>query len=248
MKVIADYHTHTIYSHGMGTIEENVKEAINKGLKIIGITDHGPGYLKYGINKDDYKKMRQQVDRLKEKYYGIIDIFLGVEANIMDIKGSLDIDDDILNHSDILLAGFHFDITHKESLSEVRSNLKRYENIKSKIDKSLYNEILEINTEAIIKAMNIYDINIITHPNDKQPINILKVAQSAADTNTAFEINNFHRHPNLTELNQAMMVEKLQFVISSDAHRPKDVGNFFRGLKLLNSINLHESRVKNIET
>ena len=29
MEILADYHTHTIYSHGKGTIEDNVKEYKN---------------------------------------------------------------------------------------------------------------------------------------------------------------------------------------------------------------------------
>lgn len=247
MKVIADYHTHTIYSHGMGTIEENVKAAIKKGLKAVAITDHGPGYLKYGIDKQNYKKMRKQVDELKEKYSGTLDILLGVEANVMDEKGILDVDDDILKYSDILLVGFHFDIVYKEFLAEVRSKLSRYESIKAKIDKDLYTEILEINTEAMIGAMKLYNIDIITHPNDKQPISISKVAEIASETNTAFEINNFHRHPNISELKQGMKCENLKFVISSDAHRPKDVGNFSMALKIFNSIQLDVSKVKNIE-
>ena len=41
MKILADYHTHTIYSHGKGTIEDNVKVAISKGIETIGISDHG---------------------------------------------------------------------------------------------------------------------------------------------------------------------------------------------------------------
>ncbi|WDC83585.1 PHP domain-containing protein [Caloramator sp. mosi_1] len=45
IKIIGDYHTHTIYSHGKGTIEDNVKAAINKGLKEIVISDHGPGHM-----------------------------------------------------------------------------------------------------------------------------------------------------------------------------------------------------------
>ena len=35
MQILADYHTHTKYSHGKGTIEENVLEAISKGIKTI---------------------------------------------------------------------------------------------------------------------------------------------------------------------------------------------------------------------
>ena len=42
MKILDDYHTHTKYSHGVGTIEDNVKSAIKKNLKTIAITDHGP--------------------------------------------------------------------------------------------------------------------------------------------------------------------------------------------------------------
>ena len=49
MKILADYHTHTIYScgnnenrrHAKGTIEENVLAAIDKGLEVIGISEHG---------------------------------------------------------------------------------------------------------------------------------------------------------------------------------------------------------------
>ena len=36
MEILADYHTHTVYSHGKGSIEDNVKVAISKGIKKIG--------------------------------------------------------------------------------------------------------------------------------------------------------------------------------------------------------------------
>ena len=42
-KMTFDYHTHTIFSHGKGTIADNVEAARSKGLKGIAITDHGPG-------------------------------------------------------------------------------------------------------------------------------------------------------------------------------------------------------------
>lgn len=51
MRILSDYHTHTIYSHGKGTIEENVEAARKIGLKILAISDHGPGHMGFGIKK-----------------------------------------------------------------------------------------------------------------------------------------------------------------------------------------------------
>ena len=54
-RMIYDHHTHTVYSHGKGTIEDNVRVASEKGLSSIAITDHGPGHLTYGIKMEKYK-------------------------------------------------------------------------------------------------------------------------------------------------------------------------------------------------
>ncbi len=43
MKYLVDTHTHTIVSgHAYTTFLENVEEASNIGLKVLGTTDHGP--------------------------------------------------------------------------------------------------------------------------------------------------------------------------------------------------------------
>ena len=55
MKLYGDYHTHTIYSHGSGTIRDNVEEALRKGLKEIGICDHGPGHYLYGVKRKTFQ-------------------------------------------------------------------------------------------------------------------------------------------------------------------------------------------------
>lgn len=53
MIITSDLHTHTVHSHGLGTVEENVIAAIKKGLKTIAISDHGPGHMAYGIKDID---------------------------------------------------------------------------------------------------------------------------------------------------------------------------------------------------
>ena len=44
MRVFADYHTHTVYSHGKNTVEENVVAAINANLKKIAISEHASSH------------------------------------------------------------------------------------------------------------------------------------------------------------------------------------------------------------
>ena len=39
-RMVYDHHTHTTYSHGKGSIADNVRVAAAKGLKSIAITDH----------------------------------------------------------------------------------------------------------------------------------------------------------------------------------------------------------------
>lgn len=108
--MIFDHHTHTVYSHGKGSIEDNVKVAVSKGLKSIAITDHGPGHMTYGLKMSKVPEMRAEMDRLKS-IYSDIDILLGVEANTMRVSPFLDVDEDEKEQFDIILAGYHYGIT-----------------------------------------------------------------------------------------------------------------------------------------
>ena len=51
MQLTADYHTHTPYSHGKGTVLENAMRAKELGLKEIGITDHGFSHIVFGVRR-----------------------------------------------------------------------------------------------------------------------------------------------------------------------------------------------------
>ena len=56
-QMIFDYHTHTTYSHGKGSIEDNVKAAVDAGLSALAFTDHGPGHLSYAVNRENLRVM-----------------------------------------------------------------------------------------------------------------------------------------------------------------------------------------------
>ena len=106
MQLFADYHTHTTFSHGTGSIEDNVKVAIQKGLKQIAITDHGVAHKLFGISIKKLKEMRRQIDILNKKYPQI-EILLGVEANLISHNGDIDVSDEMLKYLDVVLVGFH---------------------------------------------------------------------------------------------------------------------------------------------
>ena len=108
-----DYHTHTIFSHGKGTIEQNVQEAIKHNLKAIAITDHGFGQPFAGITPKKFEVMKAQVKELRKKYPQI-QILLGVEANITRKDGTIDLTDAQAEEMDIILAGYHLSATERK--------------------------------------------------------------------------------------------------------------------------------------
>ncbi|MCR8746110.1 PHP domain-containing protein [Romboutsia lituseburensis] len=236
MQILADYHTHTVYSHGKGTIEDNVKEAISKGIKTIGISDHSYKHLTYGVKIKDIYKMREEVDKLNLKYSNI-DILLGMECNILDESGNIDINDEVSRLLDYVMAGYHFGSTP----TSLKSMLNHCNNYVLKNEKSK-----EYNTKAIINAMKNNDIFIITHPGDKGEVYIEEIAKVAKDTDTRLEINSSHSYLNASQLKQIKHIGN-KFIIGSDAHRPENVGNFELAMKNIREANLDLSLVENIK-
>lgn len=236
MQILADYHTHTVYSHGKGTIEDNVKEAISKGIKTIGISDHSYKHMTYGVKIKDIYKMREEVDKLNLKYSNI-DILLGMECNILDENGNIDINDEVSKLLDYVMAGYHFG----SSPTSLKSMLNHCNNYVLKNEKSK-----EYNTKAIINAMRNNDIFIITHPGDKGDVYIEEIAKVAKDTDTRLEINSSHSYLNASQLKQIKHIGN-KFIIGSDAHRPENVGNFELAMKNIREANLDLSLVENIK-
>ena len=110
MAVISfDLHTHTTYSHGKGSIEDNAAAAAAAGLKTLGISDHGPGHKTYGVKRENLPVMRREVDALNEKYQDI-KVLLGVEANIWEPGNHLDITEEDKTYLDYVIAGYHYGV------------------------------------------------------------------------------------------------------------------------------------------
>lgn len=98
-----DLHVHTVASgHAYSTIEEITRAAAQKGMKGVGMTDHGPS-MPAAPHLYHFMGLRFIPEML-----GGIRVFKGVEANILD-HGQIDLSDDFLCNLDVVLAGFHAD-------------------------------------------------------------------------------------------------------------------------------------------
>ena len=236
MQILADYHTHTVYSHGKGTIEDNVREAISKGIKTIGISDHGYKHMTYGIKYKDIYKMREEIDSLKLKYKNI-DILLGIECNILDDSGNIDVDENILKVVDYIMAGYHFGSTP----TSIKGVINHCDNYLFKTKKAK-----QYNTKAIINAMRKNNIFAITHPGDKGNVDIIEIAKVAKETDTRLEINGGHGFLSVKQI-EAIKSIKNKYIIGSDAHVPENVGNFDLAMKIIEEANLDVSLVENIK-
>lgn len=243
MILTGDYHTHTIFSHGRGTIRDNVEAAIAQGLREIAICDHGPGHFLYGVKKHRFIEMREEIDRLNIEYAKEdINILLGVEANIVSFDGDLDIDEEIMKLTDINLLGYHYGIIPRG----FRDVLILYGlNPITKIFPIARKNMIDLATKAVVKAINRYPIDFITHPGSKAVLDIKILSREAAKVGTALEINSKHSQLDIESLKIALE-EDVEFVISSDAHDPKDVGNIEKALVRAVEAGVPKKRIRNV--
>ena len=237
-RMIYDHHTHTTFSHGKGSIEDNVKVAVEKGLKSIAITDHGPGHLTYGIDRNKIKVMRDEIERLK-LVYPQIEVLLGVEANTLRVAPYIDLTEEEKKGLDIVLAGYHFGILRAGMVPNYISN-------HTGLFAGDSSSLKVANTAMILNALYENDIAILTHPGDKGPFDIEDIAKACVDTNTMIEINAKHKHLTIDEIKLASKYD-VKFVIGSDAHISSKVGSFEEPLKRALEAGLDPERIVNIE-
>lgn len=211
MRINADYHTHTRYSHGKGTPEQNVQRAIELGLARIAITDHGPAHLFYGIRGGGIRRLRREVDALNRRYSRDIEVLMGIEANLTG-DGRADVPDPAV--FDFMLIGYHKGAwpsgkEGRQFLKEALLGTKK--------------DTRQRNTEALIRAMERYPVHAVSHPNTYIGVDMALLAEAAVSLGVALELS--VRHRDLEEGMVRMAAERgAAFIISSDAHNPADVG------------------------
>ncbi|MDD6648227.1 MAG: PHP domain-containing protein [Firmicutes bacterium] len=236
-ELVYDLHTHTTYSHGKGSVEDNVREAFNQGMEFIAISDHGPGHLFYGINRNDFVNIRNDIERMNVKYPKL-NVKMSVEANIVKHGDGLDVRPEEFEEFDFIIAGYHYGLFGCDCIRNWLWN-KGFRAGEDSLRKS--------NTEMVINALRKNDISILTHPGDKGPFDIRAIAEVCVETDTLMEINTWHGHLTEEEIRIAAEVPDVKFILSSDAHTPDRVGDVREGIIRALKAGLDLSRIVNIK-
>lgn len=224
IEIVADLHTHSIASgHSYNAHIGDGRAASKRGLKMLGVTDHGPS-IPGAPNSYYFGNMTILPEEMHK-----VTILRGIEANILNINGELDIPAEYADKLDIVLAGFHFDPFPP-------------------------GDSIENNTHAILAVMDNKYVDGIAHPgNPMYPIDYETVIRKAVEKNILIEINNSSLRgemrpgskENCRKILKLVKKWKATILISSDAHCYNEVGFFNESLELLNEEGISEELILN---
>ena len=224
MKYLSDLHTHSIVSgHAYTTLLENINYCAEKGIKILGTSEHAPTMP--GAPHYWYFGNMKVVPRIING----VTILRGCEANILDIDGSLDMTDESSRNLDYMIASFHEPVFKPKSKEE---NTAAILNVMDKYDKveilgHLGNPNYELDYEAIVKKAK--EKNIMIEINNSS---LLGSSRVGSDVNCK---------------KVALLCREIgtKVILTSDSHINTCIGVFNKGIELLEEIQMPKELVMN---
>lgn len=232
MQIKLDLHVHTCASgHAYSTLSENVISAKEKGLLGIALLDHGPA-LPGGAHEYYFSNLK-----VLPEYINGIRVFRGVEANIKNEKGEIDISRVSLELLDLVGISFHPDCGYEA-------------------------QQIAKNTEVLLNAMGNTNVKMICHPSVPNfEVDLEAAVEAAKEKEILIEINNLSfdkssfRVPSMSDNYKLLEIcaEKGCYVcVNSDAHYHQYVGDVGLAEKAIKETNFPEdliinSSLKNVE-
>lgn len=223
--VYFDLHTHSISSgHGSrDTVSQLICEAAKRGLKYLGISDHGPATE----GSAGLSYFRGQ--RLAPRQRSGINVLYGVELNIIDFNGKVDLPEEVLEGLDYAFISIHPPIFTPYEYGDV--------------------------TEAYIKAMNHKKVKFLGHIDDARfPVDFKRLLMAAREKNIYAEINNSSLMPGAYRVGGQENCRKILHIckeiqwpvlLSSDSHGKRKIGNMEYIYSLLEECEFPQNLVLN---
>jgi len=193
-----------LYSDGECLASSIAEAAEASGLAAVAITDHGPE-LSVGIDPAKIPLMLQDIESARED--ANIPVLAGMEANVINVNGAIDLCDEVIKKLDILMIGLHT------------------------LEGATQEELAKNYFLAIMNAMRNNRVDVVAHPfwlhNNLAPYlspeDIDEFVELAAETGAAIEINSKYRVPD-EEFLRACLREGVKLSIGTDAHTTAEVG------------------------
>jgi putative hydrolase len=225
MKITCDCHSHTVASgHAYSTVAEYAAEAGRKGLELIVITDHGPR-MPGGPHLWHFSNFG-----VVPRFWGDVEVWGGVELNILDLEGRFDLEDRDLAGLDLAVASFHTPFFPQGGTQDAL-------------------------TRTALRVMAHPRVAILGHPDDDRfPLDYDELARAAAATGTLLEVNNSSLLPttsrkgardNYLRMLDACGRHGARVVLDSDAHIHTDIGRCDASLALVAEVGFPEDLVAN---
>lgn len=200
-----------------------VVEAGKRGIKVLATTDHGPN-MPGGPHIYHFHNLRAL-----PKYIEGVRVLKGVEANIIDYDGNIDIPREVLEEMEFVIASFHQPCIKPMGIKET--------------------------TRALVKCMENPLIHTIGHPEDsKYPFELTEIVKLSKYTKTLLEVNNSSLLPTtfrdgtregIVKILEECGKEDVPVVFGSDSHHTSLVGNFDMCNKLVTEIDFPKELIIN---
>ena len=224
MKRLMDIHTHAVASgHAYSTVDENLRWAAEQGLQLVALTDHAPA-----MKDTTCHAYFANLHVLPKELHGVR-LLKGIELNILDFDGTIDMDEAVLQRLDLAIASLHMPCIKPGTKKE--------------------------NTQAFLKVMENPYVDIIGHPGDpRYAVDYRELFRVAKETGTLLEINNASLTPaayregsreNIKKILLMSMEEGQPVVLGSDAHFYRNVGDFSYAEDLLKELQFPEELILN---
>ena len=201
--LLSDLHTHSTWSDGKLPIQEMADAAIERGLKVLAITDHSASLgVAGGLTVQRLKEQRQEIESVQDVLGETIHLLHGSEVEIRS-DGSLDYPDDVLADLDIVIASLHTGL--RQSREKV--------------------------TQRLLNAVRNPHVDVIAHPTGRiipnregADLNMDLVLEAAAEHGVALEINAHPTRLDLDDIYARRAIEMgINLSINTDAHSASDM-------------------------
>lgn len=241
MRLTADFHTHTPYSHGKGTVLENAVRAKDLGLSAIGITDHGFSHKCFALKRSEVPALIGECKEA-ERETGV-KVLVGIESNIRGVSGLCDLMERDYENFDLFLAGIHIIIRY-EHFSDRRIGWGNWRRDKFRMKPSA--SLIRETTKAYIQTVEKNPVDILTHLNFECTTDVTEVAKCCRDYGTYLEISSKKDHFTDEEL-AAAAATGVKFVVNSDAHSVDRVGDTLRAEEQIMRVGIDLNQIENID-